>query len=286
MDIELLKTFLELSRTRHFGRAAENLFISQSAVSARIRQLEDSIGAPLFTRDRNNIRLTTVGEKMVRHAESIVLAWGRIRQDVVLQDTLTDSLTVAGVPSLWDIFLQKWLQRMYETCPTTAIHAETLAQEQLLRQVLDGSVDLGFSFESPQLDRLQVDEVLRFDLIMVSSKPRVSAQQAVAGDYLLVNWGTSFATAHVRHFPHAPPPRLHVGVGRIAYEFLLQQGGAAYLAEPTVRTDIKAKRLHLVDDAPVIHRSVFGIYSNSGGKRGESKTGGIDNAIGLARQMF
>ena len=65
MDIELLKTFLELSRTRHFGRAAENLFISQSAVSARIRQLEDSIGAPLFTRDRNNIQLTSAGERFL-----------------------------------------------------------------------------------------------------------------------------------------------------------------------------------------------------------------------------
>ncbi|MGB1090783.1 MAG: LysR family transcriptional regulator, partial [Oceanobacter sp.] len=37
MDTELLKTFLEVSRTRHFGRAAENLFLTQSAVSFRVR---------------------------------------------------------------------------------------------------------------------------------------------------------------------------------------------------------------------------------------------------------
>lgn len=62
MDTELLKTFLEVSRTRHFGRAAESLYLTQSAVSFRIRQLENQLGVNLFTRHRNNIRLTAAGE--------------------------------------------------------------------------------------------------------------------------------------------------------------------------------------------------------------------------------
>ncbi len=62
MDTELLKTFLEVSRTRHFGRAAEALYLTQSAVSFRIRQLENQLGVNLFTRHRNNIRLTSAGE--------------------------------------------------------------------------------------------------------------------------------------------------------------------------------------------------------------------------------
>ncbi|CAK8739831.1 HTH-type transcriptional regulator HdfR [Sodalis praecaptivus] len=61
MDTELLKTFLEVSRTRHFGRAAEALYLTQSAVSFRIRQLETQLGVSLFTRYRNNIRLTAAG---------------------------------------------------------------------------------------------------------------------------------------------------------------------------------------------------------------------------------
>lgn len=65
MDTELLKTFLEVSRTRHFGRAAEALYLTQSAVSFRIRQLENQLGVNLFTRHRNNIRLTTAGEKLL-----------------------------------------------------------------------------------------------------------------------------------------------------------------------------------------------------------------------------
>lgn len=48
MDTELLKTFLEVSRTRHFGRAAEALYLTQSAVSFRIRQLENQPGRKPF----------------------------------------------------------------------------------------------------------------------------------------------------------------------------------------------------------------------------------------------
>ena len=45
MDIDLLRTFVEVSSTRHFGKAAQNLFVTQSAVSARIRLLERTLGA-------------------------------------------------------------------------------------------------------------------------------------------------------------------------------------------------------------------------------------------------
>ena len=53
MDTELLKTFLEVSRTRHFGRAAESLYLTQSAVSFRIRQLENQLGVKTTALRRN-----------------------------------------------------------------------------------------------------------------------------------------------------------------------------------------------------------------------------------------
>lgn len=75
MDTELLKTFLEVSKTRHFGRAAESLYLTQSAVSFRIRQLETQLGTNLFTRHRNNIRLTLAGERLIPYAESLMNTW-------------------------------------------------------------------------------------------------------------------------------------------------------------------------------------------------------------------
>lgn len=65
MDIELLKTFLEVHKTRHFGRAADNLHLTSAAVSARIKQLEQYLGVTLFVRKRGNIQLTSEGERLL-----------------------------------------------------------------------------------------------------------------------------------------------------------------------------------------------------------------------------
>jgi DNA-binding transcriptional LysR family regulator len=73
MDTDLLRTFIEVSKTRHFGRAAENLYLTQSAVSFRIRQLEQQLGVSLFARHRNNIQLTQSGEHLLPYA-----AWHRL----------------------------------------------------------------------------------------------------------------------------------------------------------------------------------------------------------------
>ncbi len=113
MDTELLKTFLEVSRTRHFGRAAESLYLTQSAVSFRIRQLENQLGANLFTRHRNNIRLTPAGERLLPYAESLMNTWQLAKKEVVrsLQHT---ELSIGATASLWEAYLTPWLQALYQ----------------------------------------------------------------------------------------------------------------------------------------------------------------------------
>jgi DNA-binding transcriptional LysR family regulator len=260
MDIDLLRTFLEVYRTRHFGRAAENLYLSQSAISARIRHLEDQVGAPLFTRDRNDIRLTAVGKRLLPHAESIVTAWHRARQEVTLGADMEQSLSVGGTPSMWDILMQEWLQKIYQKMPDVALTADVAGPNELLRRLLEGTIDMALTFESPQVVRLNVVELKSIPLVMVSSEKGLGVSDALAKNYLLVDWGTSFLTTHAKNFKDCPSPRLRVGLGRIAYDFLLNQGGSAYLAEPMVRKDLEDQRLYLVEDAPAIERPAFAVY--------------------------
>jgi len=267
MDISLLKTFTEVNRTRHFGQAAENLFITQSAVSARIRLLEQTVGVPLFTRARNNIELTYAGEKLLKHADSIISAWNRAKQEIAVEDIAQIPLAVGGVPSLWDILLQQWLNNLIMRDPNVTVHAEVHGPEVLVRRLLDGALDLAFSFESLQMTELVVKEVATINLVLVSSKPDLNAEQAVKSDYVLVDWGTSFAIAHAQHFVDIPPPRLHVHLGRIAYAYLLECGGSAYLAESMVGEELQTKKLFRVEDAPVIKRLAYAAYSPVSDKR-------------------
>lgn len=266
MDIELLKTFLEVSRTLHFRRAADNLFITQSAVSARVRQLEEAVGAPLFTRTRNNIQLTPSGRRLLRHAESIVNAWNRARQEVTVVEDARTPLTAGGVPSLWDILLQDWIHRAYRELPGIALNVEAHGEEVLLRRLHDGSLDLAFMFDPPKAPALASERVAAVRLVMVSSRRELSAGDAVQRHYVLVDWGTSFSVAHAGHFPDMPTPAIRMGPGRLARAFLLECGGSAYLAESMVSGELAAGRLFPVVDAPPIERAAYAVYPASAGR--------------------
>ncbi len=114
MDTDLLKTFLEVSRTRHFGRAAESLYLTQSAVSFRIRQLENQLGAHLFTRHRNNIRLTPAGERLLPYAESLIGTW-QIAKKEVARSQQHSQLAIGATASLWEAFFNPMAKRALST---------------------------------------------------------------------------------------------------------------------------------------------------------------------------
>ena len=148
MDIQLLKTFMEVSRTRHFGRAADALFLSQSAVSARIRQLEESVGVALLTRDRNNIQLTPAGQRLLIYAETILNTWNRARQEIAIEEESRIPLSVSAIPSLWDVVLQDWVHWMRRHLPDMALQAEADSADTLQRKLREGMIDLAFLFDA------------------------------------------------------------------------------------------------------------------------------------------
>ncbi len=259
MDIGILKTFLEVNRTRHFGKAAENQFLTQSAVSARIRLLEQSIGASLFTRTRNNIELTPTGHKLLKYAETIVNTWNRARQEIAMEDTSAVSIAIGGVSSLWDILLQDWLDKLLLKHAKLSAIAEVHGPEVLVRKLIDGALDLIFMFEATQMPEVMVEEVGQINLIMVSSRNNISIEEALK-DYVLVDWGTSFAITHAQHFHDIPPPKLRVQIGRLAYSHIMECGGTAYLAESMVSNELANSKLHKVADTPVIKRTAYAAF--------------------------
>lgn len=267
MDTELLKTFLEVNRTRHFGQAAENLFLTQSAVSARIRLLEQTMGVALFSRIRNNIQLTPAGEKLVRHAETMLNSWNQAWQEVSMQSQERFALAIGALPSIWDTLLQDWLCTIYQNFPHVLFNVEALGPEILVRRLTSGTLDLGFMFESPQVTDLDVGEIANIQLVLVASRSGLTSTKALASGYAMVDWGTEFSVFHAKRFRDLDVPAIRIGSGRLAYDFLLRCGGSAYLPESTVRQDIDDGRLFLVEDAPTFDQSVYAVFRGTNANR-------------------
>jgi DNA-binding transcriptional LysR family regulator len=220
----------------------------------------------LFTRDRNNIELTAAGKKFLVYAESIINTWNRARQDIAVPEGIDTLLSVAALPSIWDIFLQDWLGWVHKGNMTTVLQASVMRSDDLIRSLLDGTLDLGFVFDPPKSPQLLVKELVPVPLIMVSTEAGISAKEAVKESYIFVDWGTSFGMIHARQYPDMPPPMLRANVGRIALGFLKNCGGTAYLPEAMVIEQLGLS-LFRVEDAAVVHKDAYAIYSQVSSKK-------------------
>src|SRR5207247_7112790 len=80
MEIDQLTTFVAVATVGGFHRAAETLRVSQPAVSARIKALEDSLGSPLFARARSGLTLTEAGRILRPFAEQLLKTASQARQ--------------------------------------------------------------------------------------------------------------------------------------------------------------------------------------------------------------
>ncbi len=260
MDISLLKTFLEVARIRHFGKAAEALFVTQSAVSARIKLLESTLGVDLFTRKRNDIRLTPEGERLKRHAETIVRGWERARQELALDSTYSHALAAGCVLDLWSVMVRDWTLELRRRHPELALHVEVHSSEVLMQRLGSGLLDLAFVFEPPQTPNLVIRQVAKIPLVMVSSRPGENATGAVQSGFVAVDWGTSVEIRQDELLASAPVPPIRVGMGSLALDLLLLEGGSAYLAQQTVLQLVAEQRLFPVDGAPIFEREAYAVF--------------------------
>ncbi len=259
MDLELLRTFLELNRTRHFGRAAEALFVTQAAISSRLKSLEAQLGVTLFERSRREMRLTPEGGRLVRHAEKLIAAWRAARQDVSLA-AASAQLVIGGSLRLWDVLLQRWLHDLRRAYANLAIIAESQSPDVLTRKLIDGTLDVAIMLEPAQLDIMHVHEIAAVEFILVSSGAGFDLDQALEHNYVYVDWGLSFALDHRRAFPDAPEAITRVSHAKMALEYISLIGGSAYLPRRMVAKDIELGLLHEVAEAPIFTRQAYATF--------------------------
>ena len=254
-----MRTFLELHRTRHFGRSAEALNVTQAAVSSRLKALEKLLGVVLFERTRRDMRLTPEGSRLVRHAERQIGAWRVARQDVALAETGAQ-LVIGGSLRVWDVLLQRWLHALRRSHREMAIIAESQSPDTLTRRLIDGTLDVAVMLEPAQLDIMHIRELARIELVCVASHPGLGIEAALQAGYVFVDWGLTFGLDHRRAFPDASEAMTRVSSAKMALEYIGSVGGSAYLPRRMVEKDVESGRLHAVDGAPVFERAAYATY--------------------------
>ncbi|WP_374684562.1 HTH-type transcriptional regulator HdfR [Scandinavium manionii] len=262
VDTELLKTFLEVSRTRHFGRAAEALYLTQSAVSFRIRQLENQLGVNLFTRHRNNIRLTAAGEKLLPYAETLMSTWQLARKEVA-NTSRHNEFSIGASASLWECMLNSWLGRLYPTHNTLQFEARIAQRQSLVKQLHERQLDLLITTETPKMDEFSSQLLGHFTLALYCSSP---SQVKANLNYLRLEWGPDFQQHEAGLIAPEDIPLLTTSSAELARQQLMPLEGCSWL--PMIWAKEK-DGLHTVADSATLSRPLYAIWLQNSDKQAQ-----------------
>src|SRR3546814_76207 len=199
MDISVARTFLEVVKTGSFVNAAVNLNLTQPAVSARIRVLEDQLDRPVFIRNKAGARLTPAGEQFFRFATTLVQVWDRARRAVALPPGRETVVTVGAELSLWSPLLRHWLLWMRRECPEIAVSTHIDAADRLMERVQDGSLDAAVLYAAPRRPGIIAELLFEEKLVLVRTMPK--DRPLTPEDHVQVDWGGDFAASYHAAFP-------------------------------------------------------------------------------------
>jgi DNA-binding transcriptional LysR family regulator len=259
MDIDLIRTFLEIVSTHSFIRAAERLNVSQTTVSARVKTLEERLGRPLFIRNKSGASLTPAGEQFLRYAPTFVQLWERARHQVAVPSGHRAVLAIGGELALWHPLMLDWLLWMRENASDIALRVQVGLPEGLVSQVAEGVLDIAVMDAPRHRPGLKVEKLLEETLVLVTTDPNM--QSLSSPDYVYVDWGPNFAFHHGLSFPDVSNPGLFVGLGPLALNYIVKAGGSGYFRMGAAKPFLETGRLHLVKGAPSFSYPIYAIFS-------------------------
>ncbi|MFF0063846.1 LysR family transcriptional regulator [Streptomyces sp. NPDC005279] len=148
LDIRLLRTLVTIVDTGGFRRAAENLHMSQPAVSQHVRRLEGLIGGSVFHETGRSLRLSLSGEELLQYARRLV----RLNDELVgqLSPTRTGRRLVIGVCDTLAGILPVLLSEVSERHLQSMLTVRTGESGRLAEQVASGAADMAMLLQPPR----------------------------------------------------------------------------------------------------------------------------------------
>ena len=172
MDINRLNEFIVLATHLNYSKAANQLFLTQPALSRHIHDLEQTLGVKLFIRDTHNVYLTSVGELFFSEAKDIVDRYNHALQLVheAVSDT-TGKLSIGFLGAAVQPFLGKFTMQFHVQHPEIKLSMESSDLDPLIQELNDDKIDVCFvtHVDSKYLPELQSKTILKDPLMVVVS---------------------------------------------------------------------------------------------------------------------
>lgn len=172
MNIKQLEYFVAVAENLNFTRAAEQFFISQTAITQQIKSLEEYLGVQLFIRSKRHVELTPAGSGFLKESRAII---NRTKDAVyrtrLISTGLTGSLNIGFVKGYEKTDFPHILQKFHFKYPNIFLSLIRENADDIYDKIIDGSLDIAFNilFETPNLTNLEYKFIKNYPLNAVVS---------------------------------------------------------------------------------------------------------------------
>jgi DNA-binding transcriptional LysR family regulator len=142
MNLKQIETFLWIARLGGFAAAAERLNATQSAISARIQELEQTLGVKLFERGRRAAHLTAKGQELVSMAEALMEQVRRIESSIGQPESVTGILRLGVADLIAMTWLSDFVREMSGRYPMLKLDLRIGLAKELIERLRAGDLDL------------------------------------------------------------------------------------------------------------------------------------------------
>lgn len=169
MNIKQLEYFVEVAKTLNYSKAAQNLYISQSAITKQIKLLEDELQTTLFYRDNKKVEITKAGELFLKEARLILRKVDESKQKIELfNQGMEGSLRIGYISGLERAFLIPVMASFYDLYPNVQVFLERNTSYILKQSLINKQYDLIFTKD--MIDSYNNVLVRKYQLMLYASK--------------------------------------------------------------------------------------------------------------------
>jgi len=266
VTLRQLKVFEAVARHLSFSRAAEELHLTQPAVSMQVKQLEDQAGLPLTEMVGKKVYLTAAGDEVARHAR-------RIAQQLREADEALDAIKGVrggrlsiGVISTAKYFAPRLLAEFRRRKPGIELNLRVHNREIVVRQLADNEIDLAIMGQPPQEFSTVAEPFADHPLVIVAApdhplvgRKQVAPAQLKDETFLIREPGSGTRATMERYFADVgiAPPHVLEMVGNETIKQAVMAGlGLAFISAHTVSLECEVGRLVKLPVAgtPVVRR--------------------------------
>ena len=142
MTLTELKYIVAVARERHFGKAAEACYVSQPTLSVAVKKLEEELDIKLFERSANEVTVTSLGEEIVRQAQSVLEQAAAIKEIAKRgKDPLGGALTLGIIYTIGPYLLPDLVRQMIARTPQMPLMLQENFTVKLLEMLRTGEID-------------------------------------------------------------------------------------------------------------------------------------------------